>query len=137
MARVFGVEMLHMAGADYLPEDYELYGREIVSYVQQAQTKAQRTFGARKMRWINGRPCTSQFKGVCLESQTKKWRAQIVLDGKTRRLGRFSNEIAAAQAYDEAARELFGEYAYLNFPDGVDVWLERREARRDERASAA
>ena len=46
MARVFGIEMLHMAGADYYPEDYELYGREIVSYIQQAQTKAQQTFGA-------------------------------------------------------------------------------------------
>jgi N-acetylated-alpha-linked acidic dipeptidase len=47
MARVFGVEMLHMADADYLPEDYELYGKEIVSYVQQAQTKAQQTFGSK------------------------------------------------------------------------------------------
>jgi N-acetylated-alpha-linked acidic dipeptidase len=46
MARVFGVEMLHMAAADYLPEDYELYGKEIVSYVQQAQAKAQQAFGA-------------------------------------------------------------------------------------------
>jgi len=46
MARVFGVQMLHMAGADYLPEDYELYGREIVSYVQQAEAKARQTFGA-------------------------------------------------------------------------------------------
>ncbi len=46
MARVFGIEMLHMAEADYYPEDYELYGREIVSYIQQAQTKAQQTFGA-------------------------------------------------------------------------------------------
>ena len=46
MARVFGVQMLHMAGADYLPEDYELYGREIVSYVQQAESKAKQAFGA-------------------------------------------------------------------------------------------
>jgi N-acetylated-alpha-linked acidic dipeptidase len=45
MARVFGVEMLHMADSDYLPEDYELYGKEIVSYVQQAQAKAQQSFG--------------------------------------------------------------------------------------------
>ena len=35
-----------MAGADYLPEDYELYGREIVSYVQQAESKAKQTLGA-------------------------------------------------------------------------------------------
>jgi len=46
MARVFGIQMLHMAGADYLPEDYELYGREIVSYVQQAETKSKQTLGA-------------------------------------------------------------------------------------------
>jgi N-acetylated-alpha-linked acidic dipeptidase len=45
MARIFGVEMLHMADSDYLPEDYELYGKEIVSYVQQAQTKSQQSFG--------------------------------------------------------------------------------------------
>ena len=46
MARVFGIEMLHMADADYLPEDYELYGKEIVSYVQQAQSKAQQVLGS-------------------------------------------------------------------------------------------
>jgi hypothetical protein len=101
-----------------------------------ARTIAQRSYGTRKMRSVKGRPCTSRFKGVSFESQTKKWKAAIVLDGKTRRLGRFNNEIAAAQAYDEAARELFGEYAYLNFPDGVDARLEA-EAIRAERAEAA
>ena len=46
------------------------------------------------------------------------------MDGKNRSLGRFRDELAAAEAYDEAARELFGEYARLNFPDGVDAALE-------------
>jgi hypothetical protein len=32
-------------------------------------------------------------------------------------LGYFNNEVDAAEAYDFAAIELFGEYAYLNFPD--------------------
>src|SRR5262249_48836572 len=31
IARVFGIEALHMASADVLPYDYELYGRENVS----------------------------------------------------------------------------------------------------------
>jgi hypothetical protein len=95
-----------------------------------ARTIAQRTYGARKMRALRGRPCTSRFKGVCFESWTKKWRANIVVDGKRRSLGRYADEIAAAQAYDDAARELFGQYAWLNFPDGVDVWLEKQATNR-------
>jgi N-acetylated-alpha-linked acidic dipeptidase len=46
MARVLGIQMLHMADADFLPVDYSLYGKEIVSYVQTAQSKAQRVFGS-------------------------------------------------------------------------------------------
>jgi hypothetical protein len=43
-------------------------------------------------------------------------------------LGSFRDEIGAAQSYDEAARELFGEQVQLNFPDRVDTWLERTAA---------
>jgi len=39
-ARVFGLEVLHMADADVLPYDYELYGKEIQSYLTAAQKKA-------------------------------------------------------------------------------------------------
>jgi N-acetylated-alpha-linked acidic dipeptidase len=39
-ARVFGLEVLHMADADILPYDYKLYGREVVSYIQSAQRRA-------------------------------------------------------------------------------------------------
>ena len=46
MARVFGVEALHMASADVLPYDYELYGKEIAAYIERAQAKSQQTFGA-------------------------------------------------------------------------------------------
>ncbi|MGI4828498.1 MAG: M28 family metallopeptidase [Janthinobacterium lividum] len=39
-ARVFGLEILHMADADVLPYDYRLYGREVVNYLAAAQKRA-------------------------------------------------------------------------------------------------
>ncbi len=39
-ARVFGLEILHMADADVLPYDYQLYGREILSYLETSQKHA-------------------------------------------------------------------------------------------------
>ncbi len=39
-ARVFGLEILHMADADVLPYDYQLYGKEILSYLDAAQKRA-------------------------------------------------------------------------------------------------
>jgi N-acetylated-alpha-linked acidic dipeptidase len=39
-ARVFGLEILHMADADVLPYDYQAYGRAVAGYVSAAQNKA-------------------------------------------------------------------------------------------------
>jgi N-acetylated-alpha-linked acidic dipeptidase len=46
MARVFGVEALHMAAADVLPYDYELYGKEIGAYIDNSREKATHVLGA-------------------------------------------------------------------------------------------
>ncbi|MFL6390216.1 MAG: M28 family metallopeptidase [Terriglobales bacterium] len=46
MARVFGIEALHMSQADVLPYDYELYGKEIGAYIESARDKATRMLGA-------------------------------------------------------------------------------------------
>ena len=40
MARVFGLEILHMADANVLPYDYRLYGKDVVGYVAGAQKRA-------------------------------------------------------------------------------------------------
>jgi N-acetylated-alpha-linked acidic dipeptidase len=40
MARVFGLELLHMADADVLPYDYRLYGHAIEGYIVAAENKA-------------------------------------------------------------------------------------------------
>lgn len=58
---------------------------------------------------------TSRYKGVHWRKDIKKWRVTISLNIR-RTIGYFHSEIEAAKAYDKAAKELFGEFAYLNFP---------------------
>ena len=63
------------------------------------------------------KPSTSQYKGVCLNATTssqKKWRADIKVNGKHITIGRYYTEIEAAKAYNEYAKEYFGEFAKLN-----------------------
>jgi len=58
---------------------------------------------------------SSKYKGVSWFKITKKWRAYIYPNNKFISLGYFMNEIDAAKAYDNKAKELFGEFACLNF----------------------
>lgn len=60
---------------------------------------------------------TSEFKGVCWHGGAGKWRAYICKGRTQTHLGMHESEIAAARAYDEAAKRMFGEFAYLNFSD--------------------
>jgi hypothetical protein len=57
---------------------------------------------------------TSIYKGVSWH--IGRWAAEIMVQRQKVRLGRFRDEVAAALAYDAAAREYVGEYAALNFP---------------------
>ncbi len=66
----------------------------------------------------NRRPnriATCDYKGVFLSKG--RIHAQIRFDGVQRHLGTFNTAEAAARAYDAAASEYFGEFAYLNFAD--------------------
>lgn len=58
---------------------------------------------------------TSRFKGVSLHSQNKRWIAQIGINKRTIYVGSFDTEEQAALAYDERARQEFGEHALVNF----------------------
>ena len=60
---------------------------------------------------------TSKYKGVHWQKRDKVCIATITCQKKQRRVGGFPNELDAAIAYDKAAKELHGEFAYLNFPD--------------------
>ena len=57
---------------------------------------------------------TSGYKGVSLNRITGKWSASICVNNKQARLGSFRTAELAAQAYNEKATEVFGEYASLN-----------------------
>ena len=57
----------------------------------------------------------SPYKGVGWVSSHKLWRASIQKDKKQTILGYFKDDKDAAIAYDKAAKELHGEFAYLNF----------------------
>ena len=57
---------------------------------------------------------TSTYKGVYYDKGKKRWAGRATVNGKSI-LRRFATEIEAAHAYDEMAKEHFGEFAQLNF----------------------
>lgn len=61
---------------------------------------------------------TSGYRGVSWAKRTRKWHAQIKVNGRQQYLGYFASPIDAARVYNRAARELHGDFARLN--EGVD-----------------
>lgn len=59
----------------------------------------------------------SGFIGVSWDKRRRLWRATAKKHGRQVRLGHFENPIEAAKIRDEAAKVLYGQFAYLNFPD--------------------
>jgi len=89
-------------------------------------------------QWDNLRICTcaqnqynqvpqrnrsSAFKGVYWRKDCNKWRAKIQINCRRIHLGNFESEIEAARAYDKAAVNHFGEFAYTNIRDNELVIL--------------
>lgn len=81
---------------------------------------------ARKLR-----EATSSFKGVTARRRGARvvYQARIRVNGATRSLGVFDSEKDAARAYDNCARQEFGEFAYFNFPDSSAVPGQPRSSR--------
>lgn len=59
----------------------------------------------------------SKFRGVVWHKSNSKWEARIYEGGKQKFLGYFTNENAAAMAYDDYAIRVHGNIQKLNFPD--------------------
>lgn len=73
-------------------------------------TAAENQQNARKTK----HPKSSRYKGVHWSRGREKWRAMIRMGGRLKHLGYFDSEIDAARSYNEAAKEAWGEFAYLN-----------------------
>lgn len=74
-------------------------------------TRAQNSYNHRP-------PCGGTgFKGVKYVAQTGKYKATVGYKRKAVPVGEFDDPIEAAKARDRVARELHGEFAYLNFPE--------------------
>jgi len=56
----------------------------------------------------------SKYKGVCRDQN--KWHVQILQGNRVKNLGRYRSEITAGKVYDRKAKELFKDFANLNFP---------------------
>lgn len=77
---------------------------------------AQVTRAQYKILHRSGRPTSSRFKGVQWSDRSGSWLAVIRVDDVTKNIGKFDEEEDAAEAYDEAAREVWGLQARVNFP---------------------
>lgn len=58
---------------------------------------------------------TSKYLGVSWCKKNQKWRSRICKNGVYSYLGNYKCEVKAAKAYDQAAKEIHGKFANLNF----------------------
>ena len=66
------------------------------------------------------------FKGVSFRKETGVFRAVISFERRSLSLGQSETAVGAAKLYDAAAKRLYGEFAYLNFPNSETPNPERQ-----------
>jgi hypothetical protein len=84
----------------------------------------------------NSRPrdkAGTRFKGVY--PQGKKWKAMVRYKSRDHRVGTFDDEVEAASARDRKALELFGQFAWLNFPELRDELTNDSSPRKARRVT--
>lgn len=62
------------------------------------------------------KPGVSGYRGVY--RYRDRWSANISFNGRSKVIATFDNPTDAARAFDAAARQHYGEFAVLNFPNG-------------------
>jgi RNA polymerase sigma factor (sigma-70 family) len=111
----------YLDGAKQAEIGAELGGDRVKA--QNAIMEAKRKLRKRLAEWRN--EAAVSYRGICPVGS--KWHAYGPVNGKTEYLGSFRTAREAAQAYDRAARETFGENATLNFPVSKNLEAKRKE----------
>lgn len=93
-----GIEVDHENGDGLNCQKYNL---RFATHAQNAQNK-RKAQGTR-----------SQYLGVTWDQGKQRWRARV----RQVFIGRYRTEIEAAKARDAKAKEMFGDFVRLNFPD--------------------
>jgi len=74
-------------------------------------TRQQNAFNIKKKKIA-----ASKYKGISQDRRDNSWNVRIGFNNKRIQVGWFKDEMEAAKAYDQKAKELFGDFAKLNFP---------------------
>jgi hypothetical protein len=68
----------------------------------------------KNFKGVHYMPTLYDYRTKRTSNVSKVWKAQITVNNKTKYIGRYYTEIEAAEAYNKAALEYFGEFACLN-----------------------
>jgi N-acetylated-alpha-linked acidic dipeptidase len=144
MARVYGLEVLRMSGADVLPYDYESYGKEILAYLESAKFKSKECFGDKSPDFsaaVEGARRLQEAGGKMLQKERKIPASPDRINAKLREAERallipeglpnrpwFHHAIYAPGQYTG--------YAAVVIP-GVNEAIDRSDLRRTEQQIAA
>lgn len=79
------------------------------------------TRSVQRVNTRNNRNCSSVYRGVSWDSSVNKWWAEITRNKVTYRLGRFSEELEAAKAFERKRAELDGTDYRSPLPRGADT----------------
>jgi N-acetylated-alpha-linked acidic dipeptidase len=144
MARVYGLEIVRMAGADVLPYDYEDYGKEILVYLDAAKNKAKDRFGDKAPDFsaaVDGARHLEEAGAKILQKQRKMPGAPDRLNAKLREAERallISEGLPDRPWYRHAiyAPGQYTGYAAVVIP-GVSEAIDRGDLSRTEQQIAA
>lgn len=109
LERVLGRPLARDERADHINHVGTDNRRENLRLASHAQNSRNRLIDKRN---------TSGYKGVAWDKRNSKWQVHIRVNSKQKLLGRFTDIKEAARIWNQAAVEVYGEFACLNvIPD--------------------
>ena len=99
-------QLVAMAFLNHIPCGYKLVvdhidGNKLNNHLDNLQVITNRENTSKDRRGGS-----SRYVGVCFRKDTKKWKAQIQINGKIKNLGSFTNELEAGEAYQNKLKEI-------------------------------